>query len=72
MAGNDEDEYDDLSADDREAVRDTAYFLWEQEGRPEGRAEEFWQRALEQFRRGRDYGAWFEEGQRARYPDDGK
>ena len=29
------------------AVRDTAYFLWEQDGRPEGRAEEYWQRALE-------------------------
>ena len=28
------------------AVRDTAYFLWEQDGRPEGRGEEYWQRAL--------------------------
>jgi hypothetical protein len=28
------------------AVRDTAYFLWEQDGRPEGRADEYWERAL--------------------------
>jgi hypothetical protein len=26
-------------------IRDRAYQLWEQEGRPEGRAEEFWHRA---------------------------
>jgi hypothetical protein len=26
-------------------VRERAYFLWEREGRPEGRAEEFWTRA---------------------------
>jgi hypothetical protein len=28
-------------------VRERAYYLWEQEGRPEGRAEEFWARAAE-------------------------
>ena len=27
-------------------VRDRAYWLWEADGRPEGRAEEYWQRAL--------------------------
>ncbi|WP_244173713.1 DUF2934 domain-containing protein, partial [Caballeronia temeraria] len=25
-----------------QAVRERAYLLWEKEGRPEGRAEEFW------------------------------
>ena len=35
----------------QEAVRRTAYFLWEQDGRPEGRADEYWQRALEQHAR---------------------
>lgn len=29
------------------AVRETAYFLWEQDGRPEGREKEYWFRALE-------------------------
>ena len=30
-----------------QAVRETAYFLWEQDGRPEGREKEYWFRALE-------------------------
>jgi hypothetical protein len=30
-----------------QAVRDTAYFLWENDGRPEGREQEYWFRALE-------------------------
>ena len=29
------------------AVRETAYFLWEQDGKPEGREQEYWYRALE-------------------------
>lgn len=29
------------------SVRETAYFLWEQDGRPEGRDQEYWYRALE-------------------------
>ena len=32
-------------ADVRERVRERAYSLWEQEGRPEGRAEDHWRRA---------------------------
>lgn len=28
-------------------IRDTAYFMWEAEGRPEGRNEEYWHRARE-------------------------
>jgi hypothetical protein len=27
-------------------VKETAYFIWEREGRPEGRAREHWERAL--------------------------
>ncbi len=30
-----------------QSVRDTAYFLWESEGRVEGREQDFWFRALE-------------------------
>ena len=35
-----------------ETVRDRAYFIWEHEGRPEGRAHDHWYRATrEAFRR---------------------
>ena len=50
--------------DDRafyEAVQRTAYFLWEQDGRPDGRAEEYWQRALERHRSERTYDAWLDD-----------
>lgn len=29
------------------AVREKAYYFWESEGRPDGRAQEHWQRAIE-------------------------
>jgi hypothetical protein len=29
------------------SVRDTAYFLWEQDGRPHGRSDEYWLKALD-------------------------
>lgn len=44
-----------------EAVRLTAYFLWEQDGRPEGRAEEYWRRALEKHRSERQFDRWLNE-----------
>lgn len=34
-----------------EDVRLTAYFLWEQDGKPEGREQEYWLRALKRHRR---------------------
>ena len=33
--------------DFEQSVRDTAYFMWESDGRPEGREQEYWFRALE-------------------------
>jgi hypothetical protein len=45
-----------------QAVRERAYLLWEQEGRPEGRAEEYWHRALDQHLRERAYVLWQQEG----------
>lgn len=45
-----------------EAVRKTAYFLWEQDGRPHGRHDEYYLRALEQHRRAREYDRWLEDG----------
>lgn len=47
-----------------QAVRETAYFLWEQDGRPEGREEEYWFRALERSLRERNA-----DGDIGRHPD---
>jgi hypothetical protein len=43
-------------------VRERAYTLWEQEGRPEGRADDHWHRAHEQRLRERAYRIWEQEG----------
>jgi len=45
-----------------DAVRDTAYFLWEEAGRPDGRADEFWYRALDIHFRSRAYQEWLRQG----------
>jgi hypothetical protein len=44
-----------------EEVLRTAYFLWEQDGRPGGRHEEYYLRALDIHRRRRDYDRWLED-----------
>jgi hypothetical protein len=54
-----------------DAVRRTAYFLWEQAGRPHGRHEEFFLQALEQHRRERTYDAWLQDEPETR-PEDGR
>jgi hypothetical protein len=51
----------DPSIDD-EAVRRTAFFLWEQDGRPPGREVYYWERALEQHIRQLAYDRWLAEG----------
>lgn len=51
-------------ASDEDAVRRTAYFLWEQDGRPEGGANEYWFRALEKHRQQKKYDRWLGEGVR--------
>lgn len=51
--------------DAEEAIRLTAYFLWEQDGRPHGRDEDYWARAREMHARQRAYDALLEAG-----PDD--
>ncbi|WP_334187361.1 DUF2934 domain-containing protein [Noviherbaspirillum sp.] len=43
-------------------VREQAYLLWEQNGCPEGKADEFWHRALDQHFRERAYVLWQQEG----------
>ena len=39
-----------------QAVRETAYSLWESDGRPEGREQEYWFKALEQRLNARNSG----------------
>jgi hypothetical protein len=59
---------DDLRADSQtkiglaQEVRERAYYLWEQEGRLEGRSEEYWYRALDQHLRERAYVLWRQQG----------
>ncbi|WIY52015.1 DUF2934 domain-containing protein [Devosia sp. YIM 151766] len=36
------------------SVRQTAYFLWEQDGRPEGKEQEYWFKALDRCLRQRE------------------
>jgi hypothetical protein len=43
-------QWDDL----QQAVRDTAYFMWENDNRPDGREKEYWYRALEHHLRQRN------------------
>jgi hypothetical protein len=49
---------DDLA----EAIRRTAYFLWEQEGSQEGRAQDYWLRAKEIHLRALGFDRWLAEG----------
>lgn len=48
--------------DQLDAIRRTAYFFWEQDGRPDGRAEEYWKRAEEAYQRQLAYDRWLAEG----------
>ena len=45
-----------------QVVRDRAYLLWEQAGRPEGAADEFWLRAQHQRFCERAYALWERDG----------
>jgi len=45
-----------------ETIRNTAYFLWEQDGRPEGRSFDYWLRAKEMHQRQLAYDRWLAEG----------
>ncbi|QQR41068.1 DUF2934 domain-containing protein [Devosia rhizoryzae] len=45
-----------------EQIRQTAYFLWEQDGRPEGRAMDYWLRAKAMHQRQMAFDRWLAEG----------
>ena len=50
------------NSDVAEQIRKTAYFLWEQDGRPEGRPFHYWLRAKEKLVRQLAYDKWLAEG----------
>lgn len=43
-------------------LRQTAYFLWEHDGRPDGRAFDYWVKAKESLLRELAYDKWLAEG----------
>ncbi|WP_158802552.1 DUF2934 domain-containing protein [Acidisoma sp. L85] len=45
-----------------QGVREHAYLLWERDGCPEGRADEYWHQAHEHHLRERAYVLWEQEG----------
>lgn len=45
-----------------QVVRERAFLLWEEAGRPDGRADEFWYQAQNQRWRERAYALWEREG----------
>jgi hypothetical protein len=38
-----------MDKETEQLIRERAYMLWENDGRPEGRAEEYWRRAEEEI-----------------------
>jgi hypothetical protein len=45
-----------------QAVRERAYFLWEQAGKPEGRTQSFWDLAMDQHLRAHAYAQSCQDG----------
>jgi len=60
--GDDLDQSSETKSGLEQSVRERAYALWEQDGRPDGQAEEYWHRALDQHLRGRAYALWEQDG----------
>ena len=58
-----------VAAGDEEAIRFTAYFLWEQAGRPEGREQEYWLRAIERYQRQAECDRLLDDGPHSRERD---
>jgi hypothetical protein len=47
-----------MNDDQEKAVRERAYLLWMKDGCPDGRSEEYWHRALDQYVRSQAYKQW--------------
>lgn len=52
----------ETKADLNRIVRELAYSLWDQDGRPEGQSTDYWNRARDQRRGERAYVLWQQEG----------
>ncbi len=52
----------EFDAEQAEAIRRSAYFFWEQAGRPDGNADYYWTLAEDAHRRQADYDRWLAEG----------
>jgi hypothetical protein len=48
--------------DQQRRIRERAYFIWEEEGRPEGRHRKHWERARVQIDQEDGTGPWSERG----------
>lgn len=55
---------------DEDAIRLTAYFLWDQEGRSDRNPEDYWQRALELHRRAKAFDRELSVGPQRESEDD--
>ncbi|MGN6101181.1 MAG: DUF2934 domain-containing protein [Devosia sp.] len=62
----------DTSSISDDAVRRTAFFLWEQDGRPPGRELYYWEKALEQHIRQLAYDRWLPQSEPAGRADSHK
>ncbi|WP_236899405.1 DUF2934 domain-containing protein [Devosia sp. SL43] len=50
------------NSDVAESIRRTAYFLWEQDGQPDGRSFDYWLRAKDMLLRQMAYDKWLADG----------
>jgi hypothetical protein len=60
--GDDVDSSSETKEGLEQEIRERAYFLWEQDGCPEGQSEDYWARALDQHLRDRAYVLWQQRG----------
>jgi hypothetical protein len=60
-----------IDKDFESAVRDTAYFLWENDGRPLGREKDYWFAALDRCLRQREADALLQQAPREQADHDG-
>jgi hypothetical protein len=60
--GDNVDSNSETKAGLEQEIRERAYYLWEQDGCPEGGSENYWARAHDQHLRDRAYVQWQQQG----------